>query len=94
MVGTTAFAALMHNRKAIGAEIVPKYVDVALQRIKAAETGKLRIRPMERAVYDHDNHSKYIPPKYIEIKSPSKQLDIFVKDKQINLFQPNTNYNG
>ena len=65
-VGTTAIAALINNRKAIGAEIVPEYVKIAKNRIKLAEKGKLRIRPLERSVYDPKN-PRNIPPKYIKI---------------------------
>ena len=67
-VGTTAIAALMHNRKAIGAEIIPEYVKIAKERIKLAEKGRLRIRPMERNVYDPNGTNNNIPPKYV--KSP------------------------
>lgn len=66
-VGSTAVAALINNRKAIGAEIMPEYVKIANERIKLAEKGKLRIRPMERSVYDPNNPNN-IPPKFAEIK--------------------------
>lgn len=49
-VGTSAIASLMHGRKSIGAEIVHDYVQVALDRIRMAEKGELKIRPMERPV--------------------------------------------
>ena len=51
-VGTTAIAALMHERKAAGAEIVEQYMRVARDRIRKAQTGELQIRPMARPVYD------------------------------------------
>ena len=72
-VGTTAIAALMHNRKAIGTEIVPEYVEVAKKRIRLAEKGTLRIRPMERSVYDPKAPSKSIPPKFVHLGAPSIQ---------------------
>lgn len=50
--GTTAIAALAHGRKAAGAEIVPEYVEVTHQRIREAARGQLRVRPMNRPVYD------------------------------------------
>jgi len=75
-VGTTALAALINNRKAMGAEIMPEYVKIAQKRIKLAEKGKLRIRPRERAVYDPDNPNN-IPPKYAKIiKDLSKQVKL------------------
>lgn len=67
-VGSTAIAALINNRKVAGAEIMSEYIEIAKERIKLAEDGKLRIRPMERSVYDPNNPNN-IPPKYVEIKS-------------------------
>lgn len=51
-VGTTAIAALLHKRKAAGAEIVEQYVLAAKDRIRKAERGELQIRPMSRPIYD------------------------------------------
>jgi len=65
--GTTAIAALMHNRKAIGAEIFPSYIRIAKERLELAEKGKLRIRPMNRPVYDPDDPKQYIPPQYVNL---------------------------
>jgi len=66
-VGTTAIAALMHKRRAIGAEIAPEYVAVARERIRLAEEGKLRIRPMERPVYDPNTPQVSVPPKVVNL---------------------------
>jgi adenine-specific DNA-methyltransferase len=66
-VGTTAIAALIHKRKAIGAEIVPEYVSIAKDRIHKAERGELRIRPMERHVYDPRTPYQNIPPKVVRL---------------------------
>lgn len=76
-VGTTAIAALMHNRKAIGAEIMTEYVKIAQDRIHLAEKGKLRIRPMERSVYDPDIPEKNIPPKLVHLRSIQIQPRLF-----------------
>jgi adenine-specific DNA-methyltransferase len=73
-VGTTAIAALMHNRRAIGAEIVPEYVRIARERIRLAERGALRIRPMERSVYDPNGLRKSVPPKYVRLGSAPVQM--------------------
>lgn len=89
-VGTTAIAALMHSRKAIGAEIIPEYIQIAKERIHGAEKGILRVRPMDRCVYDPNAPKKNIPPKTVRIKSPSEQLDLFIKNEQLELF---ANYN-
>jgi adenine-specific DNA-methyltransferase len=51
-VGTTVIAALMHRRKAIGAETMAEYVEIARERITMAEQGRLRVRPIDRAIYN------------------------------------------
>lgn len=50
--GTSAVAAIRHNRRAAGAEIVPRYADLARDRITKEMLGQLRTRPMDRPVYD------------------------------------------
>ena len=76
-VGTTAIAALMHGRRAIGAEIMPEYVATAKERIRLAEEGKLRIRPMERSVYDPSAPGVSLPPKYVRLGASSVQPRLF-----------------
>ena len=68
-VGTTAIAALMHERKAVGAETVPEYRDVARDRINQGCSGALRIRPMGRAVFDPTTPGKNLPPETIRFRS-------------------------
>jgi adenine-specific DNA-methyltransferase len=50
--GTTVIAAIRHGRRGVGAETVPKYVELARQRIQREMEGTLRTRPMDRPVYD------------------------------------------
>ena len=79
-VGSTAIASLMHNRKAIGAEIMPEYISVAKDRIKKAEKGKLQMRPMDRPVYDPIAPAKITPPKTIKLqKTGPIQNQLFEK---------------
>uniref|UniRef100_A0A7C4PLI6 Methyltransferase n=1 Tax=Anaerolinea thermolimosa TaxID=229919 RepID=A0A7C4PLI6_9CHLR len=66
-VGTTAIAALMHQRKAAGAEIMPEYIQIARERIAQAEAGLLRVRPMDRPVYDPHGNEVLVPPKYVSL---------------------------
>lgn len=54
-VGSALAAAVMNGRRAAGADIVPAYVQVARERIRAASEGTLRVRPRERPIY--------VPPK-------------------------------
>jgi len=51
-VGTSILAAIRHNRRGAGAEILEKYVSIARSRIEQAVQGTLRVRPMSRPVYD------------------------------------------
>ena len=90
-VGTTAIASLMHNRRAIGSEIMHQYVEVARDRLHKAEQGLLRIRPMERAVYDPNGTGKSIPPKFVQIKSPTKQLELFKRSDQMEFLNQEGN---
>ena len=73
-VGTTAIAALMHKRKAVGAEILPQYVQIARERVHLAQEGKLRIRPMDRPVYDPNVPEASVPPKIVQLGSDKRQL--------------------
>lgn len=50
-VGTTACAAVLHGRRAAGADVVPAYLAVARQRIGLAAAGRLRTRPRDRPVH-------------------------------------------
>jgi adenine-specific DNA-methyltransferase len=82
-VGTTAIAAMMHRRKAIGAEIVHEYAEIAKQRIKAAERGELKVRPMSRIVYDPNSPQKNMPPAIVNLRPVSRQLSLLQEDEQL-----------
>jgi adenine-specific DNA-methyltransferase len=62
--GTTIIAAIRHRRRGVGAETVPKYVQLARQRIQQEMEGTLRTRPMDRPVYDPvaAGNSLTVPP--------------------------------
>ena len=51
-VGTTIIAAIRHNRRGAGAEVMSRYVTIARERILQEMEGTLKTRPMTRAVYD------------------------------------------
>jgi adenine-specific DNA-methyltransferase len=53
-VGTTACAAVLHGRRAAGAEIVPEYAAIARERLARVAAGTLRSRPMTRPVHVPD----------------------------------------
>lgn len=56
-VGTTAVAAVVNGRRAAGAEIIRHYCDLAVDRVKKALVGELRIRP-DKPVYEPSEKSK------------------------------------
>jgi adenine-specific DNA-methyltransferase len=51
-VGSSAIAALKNGRKAYGCDIVQEYVDATWERINQLRSGKLRVRPMNKPVYE------------------------------------------
>lgn len=53
-VESTACAAVIHRRRAAGAETVRQYLDVARRRVELAFEGKVATRPMDRPVYQPD----------------------------------------
>ena len=72
-VGSTAIASLLHNRKSIGAEIIELYVKIGWDRINQAENGELKIRPMDRPVFNPDKPQNYVPPKIVNIEGDTTQ---------------------
>jgi len=78
--GTTAISALLHRRKAIGAEIYADYIRITKERIAQAESGALRIRPMERIVYDPENPQRPMPPKHVQIGNPDQPFLLKVNE--------------
>ena len=51
-VGSTVIAALKHERRAYGCDIVPEYVETAWERVRALQAGVLQTRPMGKPIYD------------------------------------------
>lgn len=51
-VGSTAVAALKHNRNAYGCDLDSGYIETAWERIHDLRAGNLRTRPMNKPVYD------------------------------------------
>lgn len=50
--GTSIVAAIRHNRRGAGVEIIEKYTRIAHDRIRQEMAGTLKTRPMNRPVYD------------------------------------------
>jgi len=56
--GTSVIAAVRHQRRGIGAEVLKKYVQIAKSRIDLAAHDELPVRPMNRPVFDPKNAGK------------------------------------
>ncbi|MFW5996988.1 MAG: DNA methyltransferase [Lentisphaeria bacterium] len=50
--GTSIIAALRHDRRGIGADVEEKYIITAKSRIHKAIDGTLKVRPMNKPIYD------------------------------------------
>ncbi|MBI3335219.1 MAG: site-specific DNA-methyltransferase [Candidatus Portnoybacteria bacterium] len=59
-VGSAAVAAVLHYRRAIGADVVPKYIEIAKKRVKAVSAGLIKIRPMARPIYEAPVNMSYV----------------------------------
>jgi len=57
-VGSTAIAAILHGRRAAGADIVEEYIKIAMERINLLLQGKLKLRPMGKPIYVPKNLSR------------------------------------
>jgi adenine-specific DNA-methyltransferase len=83
-VGTTACAAVMHGRRAAGAELVGDYIRIARERVGLAAAGRLRTRPMDRPVHEPDPRSPLArrdaveppPPRPRRRRPPAEGLQI------------------
>jgi len=57
-VGTTAVAALRNGRRAAGAEIMQRYYEIAIRRLRLQVQGELETRPMNREVFRPSGREK------------------------------------
>ena len=51
-VGSSAIAALKNNRNAFGCDVMKEYIVVANERVEKLRKGNLRLRPMNKPVYE------------------------------------------
>lgn len=67
-VASALIAALKHNRKAAGVDKEREYIEIAKQRIGDFYTGKLKIRPLGKPVFEPTGREKVsqIPSEWIE----------------------------
>lgn len=57
-VGSTAVAAILEERKFVGSELKEEYASIARNRMRQAIKGDIKIRPMEKPVYQPDPNTK------------------------------------
>ena len=50
-VGSTNIAALKNNRHSVGIDKEQKYIDIAKERIEAYKIGELKVRPINKPIY-------------------------------------------
>ena len=81
--GSTIVAAIRHNRKGAGAEILDKYVKVARKRIREEFAGTLKTRPMHKPIYDPEEagNSLRIAP-WTKTQDEDKQLRLLEKRRK------------
>ena len=74
--GSTCLAALAHSRKSVGAELSAEYYRLAVERIRLAQEGRLRVRPSERPVYDPSSPAKSVPPRILDVGGGGRQVKL------------------
>ncbi len=70
-VGSAICAAIIHNRRGYGSDIIKEYLDIAEKRIKAAADGTLKRRLMGTPVYQPNGKTKLEQPpeEFLKIRS-------------------------
>lgn len=61
-VGSTILAALKNNRNVIGIEKERQYKEIAVNRVNDLKRGILRLRPMDKPIYDHTKSKLSLTP--------------------------------
>jgi adenine-specific DNA-methyltransferase len=65
--GTSAVAAVLHNRRFAGAELLTKYTKIACNRLQLALAGRLVRRPYGKPVYQPSSKSKLTINPFIKL---------------------------
>ena len=56
---SSGVAALLHQRRYVGCEAVPEYLEIGRQRLEETENGTISYRPLGKPLYDlHSNLSR------------------------------------
>lgn len=70
-VGSALCAAILHDRKGYGSDLIKKYLDIAEQRIRQVANGTLPRRLMGTQVYEPTNGTKLaqMPDEFLEVRN-------------------------
>ncbi|WP_430623317.1 DNA-methyltransferase [Burkholderia vietnamiensis] len=60
--GTTGVAALIEQRRFVGAEIDSDYIEIARERMSGAINGTVAVRPWDKAIHVPDKNTKVATP--------------------------------
>lgn len=83
--GTSIIAAIRHNRRGAGGEVLQKYVTLAKKRIEQELSGTLKTRPMDRPIYDPVKAgNKLIIAPWMKKDNPDQPLLIKEKKRKYN----------
>ena len=78
--GTSVIAAVRHQRRGIGAELVRKYIEISKSRIELAAHDELPVRPMDRPVFDpQDAGRNLLTAPWLTAKQPVDQMALLEK---------------
>lgn len=79
-VGSALAAAVIHNRKAYGSDIMPEYVEVAKERVLLAMEGRLKRRPLGKPVYQPNRNLTLakLPKEFEEIRNGNHTLESYL----------------
>jgi len=82
--GTSIIAAIRHDRRGAGAEIEPKYIGIARERIQAAFDGTLKVRPMNKPKYEPVAGNKLTNNPWLQAKEfhiPDVKIEVTSEDR-------------
>jgi adenine-specific DNA-methyltransferase len=74
-VGTTAVAAVIHERRSAGADVVGEYLRIAAERVALASRGLLKTRPMDRPVHEPSPNSAIVRRNDLTIQQVARDPD-------------------
>lgn len=62
---SSGIAALLHQRRYVGCEAVPEYLEIGRQRLEETENGTISYRPLGKPLYDLHSNLSRVPEEWI-----------------------------